>query len=234
MKGILKLAYKLLVNDKAKFTALLVGITFAVFLMIAMTSLFAGVLKRASATVINLGASDVDHGSGGTNGREHDRHAGLRVGCGAQHPGRELCRAGLFGRCAGEARRWRLPIRNGGRPGRYQPVRAARNYSREKSKTSTARMRSSSSKIPNSPSLETRALGTEFEVNDHRGVIVGIAQVASSGLVRRSDALHNLRTGAAIHPEPSFHHLLCSGRAQEPRGRAQHQARGAGRSVTWH
>ncbi len=57
MKGILKLAYKLLVNDKAKFTALLVGITFAVFLMIAMTSLFAGVLKRASATVINLGAS---------------------------------------------------------------------------------------------------------------------------------------------------------------------------------
>ena len=57
MRGILSLAYKLLVNDKAKFTALLVGITFAVFLMIAMTSLFAGVLNRASATVINLGAS---------------------------------------------------------------------------------------------------------------------------------------------------------------------------------
>jgi hypothetical protein len=29
--GILKLAYKLFVNDKAKFTALLVGITLAVF-----------------------------------------------------------------------------------------------------------------------------------------------------------------------------------------------------------
>ena len=57
MKGILKLAYKLLVNDKAKFSALLVGITFAVLLMIAMTSLFAGVLNRASATAINLGAS---------------------------------------------------------------------------------------------------------------------------------------------------------------------------------
>lgn len=56
MKGILKLAYKLLVNDKAKFSALLVGITFAVFLMIAMTSMFAGVLSRASATVINIGA----------------------------------------------------------------------------------------------------------------------------------------------------------------------------------
>ena len=43
MKGILKLAYKLLVNDKAKFTALLVGITFAVFLIIQMTAMFAGI-----------------------------------------------------------------------------------------------------------------------------------------------------------------------------------------------
>jgi len=55
--GILKLAYKLLVNDRAKFTALLVGITFAVFLIVMMTSIFAGVLDRASATVINIGAS---------------------------------------------------------------------------------------------------------------------------------------------------------------------------------
>lgn len=55
--GIIKLAYKLLVNDRAKFSALLVGITFAVFLIIMMTSIFAGVLNRASATVINIGAS---------------------------------------------------------------------------------------------------------------------------------------------------------------------------------
>ena len=47
---VLKLAYKLLVNDKAKFTALLEGITFAVFLMIQMLAMFAGVLNRASAT----------------------------------------------------------------------------------------------------------------------------------------------------------------------------------------
>lgn len=57
MPGVLKIAYKLLVNDRAKFTALLVGITFAVLLMIMMTSLFAGVINRASATVINIGAS---------------------------------------------------------------------------------------------------------------------------------------------------------------------------------
>lgn len=46
MKGILKIAHKLLVNDKGKFTALLVGITFAVFLMVMMTSVSAGITKR--------------------------------------------------------------------------------------------------------------------------------------------------------------------------------------------
>ncbi|HET6471492.1 MAG TPA: ABC transporter permease [Pseudomonadales bacterium] len=56
MKGYIRLAYKLLVNDRAKFAALLVGITFAVFLMVQMTSMFAGVLNRSSSTVINVGA----------------------------------------------------------------------------------------------------------------------------------------------------------------------------------
>lgn len=56
-RGLLKIAYKLLVNDRAKFAALLVGITFAVFLMIEMTSIFSGILSRSSATVINIGAS---------------------------------------------------------------------------------------------------------------------------------------------------------------------------------
>ncbi|HUL42281.1 MAG TPA: ABC transporter permease [Burkholderiales bacterium] len=57
MKGIFRLAFKLLVNDTAKFTALLVGITFAVFLMIQMTSIFAGVLGKSSANVTNIGSS---------------------------------------------------------------------------------------------------------------------------------------------------------------------------------
>ena len=57
MFGILRIAYKLLANDRAKFTALVVGITFAVFLMVQMTSMFAGVLNRSSATVYNIGAS---------------------------------------------------------------------------------------------------------------------------------------------------------------------------------
>ena len=57
MKEILILAYKLLVNDKGKYTALLVGTTFSVFLIVQMTSSFAGILTKASATVINVGAS---------------------------------------------------------------------------------------------------------------------------------------------------------------------------------
>jgi putative ABC transport system permease protein len=57
VNGILKLAYKLPVTDKAKFTALLIDITFAVFIMLFVTSMLIGVLNHASATVINLGAS---------------------------------------------------------------------------------------------------------------------------------------------------------------------------------
>jgi len=51
MIGILKLAYKLLVSDRAKFSALIVGIAFAVFLMVQVTSLFSGILARYASTV---------------------------------------------------------------------------------------------------------------------------------------------------------------------------------------
>lgn len=57
VKGIFKLAWKLLVNDKAKFTALLVGNTFAVFGMMFATSMFSGVLYHSYSTVVNIGAS---------------------------------------------------------------------------------------------------------------------------------------------------------------------------------
>ena len=54
--GILRIGFKLLVNDKTKFSALLIGITFAVFLMVEMTGMFAGILNRAYSTVTNIGA----------------------------------------------------------------------------------------------------------------------------------------------------------------------------------
>jgi len=55
--GILRIGFKLLVNDRGKFFALLIGITFAVFLMMQMTALFAGILNRAFSPVTNIGAA---------------------------------------------------------------------------------------------------------------------------------------------------------------------------------
>jgi len=57
MIGILRVAFKLLVNDRGKFAGLVVGVTFAVFLMVQLTSVFSGILTKASATIINVGAS---------------------------------------------------------------------------------------------------------------------------------------------------------------------------------
>ena len=49
------------------------------------------------------------------------------------------------------------------------------------------------------PKLENPKLGTEFELNDHRGVIVGIAKVADWRAVRHADALHHLQSGDSVH-----------------------------------
>jgi putative ABC transport system permease protein len=55
--GILRIGFKLLVNDRGKFFALLIGITFAVFLMMQMTAMFAGILNHGFSTVTNIGAT---------------------------------------------------------------------------------------------------------------------------------------------------------------------------------
>ena len=49
--------------------------------------------------------------------------------------------------------------------------------------------------------LENPTIGTEFEINDHRGVIVGDGQGRLERAVRRPDALHDLQPGHAVHPE---------------------------------
>lgn len=56
MDGLLQVSLKLLVNDRGKFLTLILGITFAVFLMMQMTSVFSGVMNRAAANIINIGA----------------------------------------------------------------------------------------------------------------------------------------------------------------------------------
>lgn len=181
MPGILKIAYKLLINDRAKFAALLVGITFAVFLMIEMTSLFAGILSRSSSTVINIGASMwvmdpavqtvantiplPDYVLDEVRSIPGVKYAVPLYSAGALLKLRDgtyqavnvvgLDDASLFGRpevIAGNIQD--LYAENA-----FIAIKDAEFYK-----------------------LENPTIGTEFELNDHRGVIVGIARVASSAL----------------------------------------------------
>jgi putative ABC transport system permease protein len=203
MRGILSLAYKLLVNDKAKFTALLVGITFAVFLMIAMTSLFAGVLNRASATVINLGASvwvmdpSVQTVANTIGMPDYVLDAA-----------RSMDGVG-----------YAVPVYTGGAlvkmaDGAYQSVTIV-----GLDDTSLfGRPRLTQGKIEDIygenafivvqdtefSKLENPHVGTEFEVNDHRGVIVGIANVASSGLFGVPTLYTTYQRALYYIPNPRF------------------------------
>jgi putative ABC transport system permease protein len=203
MRGILKLAYKLLVNDKAKFTALLVGITFAVFLMIAMTSLFAGVLNRASATVINLGAEvwimdPSVQTVASTIGMPDYVLDAVRSMQGVSYA---------------------VPVYSGGAlvklsDGAYQSVTVV-----GLDDTSLfGRPQLVQGKIEDVygengfivvkdtefPKMENPTLGSEFELNDHRGVIVGIAKVASSGLFGVPTLYTTYERALQYIPNPRF------------------------------
>lgn len=181
MPGILKIAYKLLVNDRTKFIALLVGITFAVFLMIEMTSLFAGVLSRASSTVINIGASiwvmdPAVQTVANTMPVPDYVLDEVRSIPGVKYAVPLYSGAAL------------LKLRDGtfqsanviglddtslfGRPellsGKIEDIFAENAFIAIKDSEFYK--------------LKGANIGTEFELNDHRGVIVGLAHVASSGL----------------------------------------------------
>ncbi len=181
MGGILHIAYKLLVNDRAKYAALLVGISFAVFLMIEMTSLFAGILTRSSATVLNIGASiwvmdpaiqtvantiplpdyvlDEVRSIPGVKYAVplYSGAALLKLPDGIYQSANiiGLDDTSLFGR----------PMLD---TGNIEDIFAENAF-----------IAINDSEFYK---LENPKVGAEFELNDHRGVIVGIAHVASSGL----------------------------------------------------
>jgi putative ABC transport system permease protein len=179
--GILRIGFKLLVNDTPKFTALLIGITFAVFLMMQMTAMFAGILDRAFSTVTNIGASmwimdpavntatsaipmpdyllDAVRSMDGVSYAVPIFMGGAQVklASGAHQSVNVvgLDDTSLFGRPELEQ-------------GNIQDIYADNSFfvvdDAEFGK------------------LENPKIGTSFELNDHRGVIVGIARVASNGL----------------------------------------------------
>ncbi len=181
MKGILKIAYKLLVNDRGKFAALLVGITFAVFLIVMMTSMFAGILYRSSSTVINIGAKiwvmdpAVNTVANSIPMPDYVLDA-VRSINGVKYA------VGLY---SGGALA-KLPN------GVYQSVTViglddASLYGRpsliegqiEDIFADNAFIVVKDSEFPK---LGSPRLGSEFEINDHRCVIVGIAKVTTGGL----------------------------------------------------
>ncbi len=203
MPGILKIAYKLLVNDRAKFAALLVGITFAVFLMIQMTSLFAGVLNRASATVVNIGA------------RMWVMDPAVQtVANSIPMPGFVL----------DEVRstpgvKYAVPLYSGAglaklEDGTYQAV----NVLGLDDTSLFGRPRLIDGDIQDIfaengfivindsefPKLENPKVGTTFELNDHRSVIVGIATVATSGLFGVPTLYTTYNRALQYLPNPRF------------------------------
>ena len=181
MSGILRIAYKLLVNDKGKFAALLMGLTFSVFLMVQMTSMFAGMMKKASATVTNTGAKVWVMDPAVTN-----------VSSAIPMPDYILDAVRSI---AGV--KYAVPLYAGGalvrlKDGTYQPVTVLGlddtslfgrpNLIEGKIDDIYAENGFVVVDDEEYPKLESPKIGTDFELNDNRGVIVGIATVPASGL----------------------------------------------------
>ncbi len=181
MNGILKIAFKLLVNDKGKFAALLVGITFAVFLIVMMTSMFAGILYHASATVINVGAKIWVMDPAVTTPANVIPMPAYILDAVRSISGVKYA----------------VPLYSGGalvklRNGFYQgvtvlglddsslfgrPALIEGNINDIYAENAFIVVKDSEY-----PKLGNPRVGTEFELNDHRGVIVGIANVTASAL----------------------------------------------------
>ena len=181
MRGILIIAYKLLVNDKGKFAALLLGITFSVFLIVQQTSMFAGMMRKASATVTNTGAKMW----------VMDR-AVNNVASSIPMPDYMLDAVRSM-----KGVKFAVPFYSGMGLARLQDgtFQAVTVIGLDDS-TLFGRPQLVEGKIEDiyaengfvvvgdeeMPKLENPKVGTSFEINDNRSVIVGIAKVPASGL----------------------------------------------------
>lgn len=181
MPAIIQLAIKLLSNDKGKFSTLLLGITFAVFLMIMMMSMFSGIILRASSSVENVGATiwvldpAVNNVSSGIPMPNYVLNFTKSIK-GVRH-----AEPIYFGNAMVKLRRGTYQLVNViglddaslfGRPslleGKIEDIFAENGFIVVKDSEFEK--------------LQNPEMGTEFEINDHRGRIVGIATVPQSGL----------------------------------------------------
>ena len=203
MAGLLRLAFKLLVNDRAKFGGLLIGITFAVFLMIAMTSMFAGVLNRASSTVINIGApiwvmDPAVNTVANTIGMPNYVLDAVRSIDGVKYA---------------------VPLFSGGAllklsDGTYQSVSViglddASLFGRPQLETGNIQDIYGENAFlvvhdSEFAKLNNPRIGSEFELNDHRGLIVGVAKVTTSGLFGIPTLYTTYERAIQYIPNPRF------------------------------
>jgi putative ABC transport system permease protein len=179
--GLFIIALKLLVNDRTKFFSVVIGITFAVFLIVQMTSMFAGILQRSSAMVANVGASIwvMDPGV-------------QTVSSTIPLPGyvQDAVRSM-------DGVRYAVPLYMGGGQvklanGTYQSATIiglddTSLYGRpalEQGKIEDIYGENGFVVVDDAEfaKLGSPRLGSKFEINDHRAVIVGIAKVTSNGL----------------------------------------------------
>ena len=203
MKGTFKLAFKLLVNDTAKFTALLMGITFAVFLMMFVTSMFVGVLNHASATVINVGSTIwvMDPAV---------QTVANTVGI----PDYVLDAVRSM-----EGVKYAVPLYSGGGlvklpDGTYQSVTiiglddtsllGRPNLIEGKIQDIYAENGFIAVRDAGFSKLENPHIGSEFELNDNRGVIVGIATVNTSGLYGAPTLYTTYERAVQYLPNPRY------------------------------
>ena len=179
--GLFLLALKLLVNDRTKFYGVVIGITFSVFLITQMTAMFAGVLQRSSSEVTNIGASiwvmdpAVQTASSSIPVPDYLTDAVRSM----------------------DGVKYAVPLYSGGAlvklaDGTYQSVTViglddTSLYGRpalEKGSIENIYAENGFLVVHDAEfsKLENPKIGTEFELNDHRGVVVGIAKVASNSL----------------------------------------------------
>ena len=203
MKGILKLAYKLLVNDKAKFTALLVGNTFAVFGMMFATSMFIGVLHHSFSTVTNIGASMWVMDPAVQTVANSIGMPDYVLDAVRSMPGVKYA----------------VPLFSGGAlvklpDGNYQPVTVlglddTSLFGRpELTQGQIQDIYGENAFVvvhdADFVKLGNPHIGSEFQLNDHRGVIVGIAKVASSGLFGIPTLYTTYNRAIQYIPNPRF------------------------------
>jgi putative ABC transport system permease protein len=179
--GSFRIAYKLLVNDRGKFAALLIGISFSVLLMVMMMSMFAGLMNRASATIINTGAriwvmdNAVNTVSNNVPLPDYVLNA-VRGMTGVKYAVPLFLGGGLAKLKDGDYQSVSIVGLDDtsliGRPylvqGSITDIYADDGFIVVKDSAYGK--------------LHSPAVGAQFEINDHRAVVVGVGEVASGGL----------------------------------------------------